>query len=404
MVSPVQYIFLYDPTVPRPDWPGLGRPTWHSPLSQLLLCCFSFDFFFLWKCGLVKVFIAARSPTLLILRLRETAFTSWTGPISIDMVHLTFHNTLIQYPLSHFQDKTSSFEDKIVNPGFINNLLSVTFLVNCLPDNVYFPNSTVTINTIPLPMNNWSILCPAPKSERKLPIQAALTLLEISSSSNISQLCFFLFVTSCCTFTDSAFSEKRYSIGVFWAVFWYVRSLNIYFLSHYLVTSFSWCDMSAGVDGGFLLVVWRLLAYQLVSRLAADETGAQHCAPTVGQKAMGNLELTWMLHALSHYKICLAILLLMSSWPTCASLSSNPGNSNLELWEFQSRRHALQDVWKRMAPRGNACCSTNVFIRCLRFLKMVLVLSVESWCALESVVVVSGIGRICCQKISAGAD
>ena len=35
---------------------------------------------------------------------------------------------------------------------------------------------------------------------------------------------------------------------------------------------------------------------------------------------------------------------------------------------------------------------------------MVLVLSVESWCALESVVVVSGIGRICCQKISAGAD
>jgi len=134
------------------------------------------------------------------------------------MVHLTFHNTLIQYPLSHFQDKTSSFEDKIVNPGFINNLLSVTFLVNCLPGSVYFPNSTVTINTIPLPMNNWSILCPAPKSERKLPIQAALTLLEISSSSNISQLCFFLFVTSC-TFTDSVFSEKRYSIGVFWAVF-----------------------------------------------------------------------------------------------------------------------------------------------------------------------------------------
>jgi len=51
-------------------------------------------------------------------------------------------------------------------------------------------------------------------------------------------------------------------------------------------------DMCGGVDGWFLLVVWRLLAYQLVSRLAADECGAQPCAPTVGQKAVGNSELT----------------------------------------------------------------------------------------------------------------
>lgn len=57
-----------------------------------------------------------------------------------------------------------------------------------------------------------------------------------------------------------------------------------------------------------------------------------------------------------------------------------------------------------MAPRGNARCSKTVFIRCFTFFKMVLVLSVRSCGALESVVVVSGIGRRRCQKISAGDD
>jgi hypothetical protein len=44
-----------------------GKMSWHGAEAAPALV-----FFLRWKCGLVKVFMAARRPTLLILRVRDT--------------------------------------------------------------------------------------------------------------------------------------------------------------------------------------------------------------------------------------------------------------------------------------------------------------------------------------------
>ena len=100
-----------DPGEDTPPDRDEDTPRVHRPLSQLRDCwCFtpSLLFFFRWKWGLVKVFMAASRPTLDIFLLRDTGLASLTtscpGLTSISAVTLSplLSPWILRMEQSHF--------------------------------------------------------------------------------------------------------------------------------------------------------------------------------------------------------------------------------------------------------------------------------------------------------------